>query len=234
MKSLRRSMPLVALALLAQGCAALGPSTPPTATQEAAPTSASTTGAPEATPPSGLEGSARFRIDPGSSEVRFSIDEILRGSPNTVVGVTREVSGELLADPAEPGLSSVGPISIDAGSFVTDNGFRDRAIDQFVLEARRFPSLTFVSTAVGDIPAAVAPGESLAFSLTGNLTIREITLPVTFAVSLTVESADRLVGTASATILRSDFALTIPSVPQVAEVSEEVILQFDFTAERVR
>jgi polyisoprenoid-binding protein YceI len=233
MTSLRRLTFLLAFALLAQACAAPTPSAPPATVPESPPPPSPATAAPESEPSSGPDGSASFRINPESSEVRFLIDEALRGSPNAVVGVTQEVTGELLADPAQPGLSSVGPISIAAGSFVTDNGFRDRAIDQFILEAGRFPTLTFVSTEIAGLPASAAPGETLEFTLTGNLTIRDVTLPVTFDVSLTVESVERLVGAASATIQRSDFGLTIPSVPQVAEVSEEVILQFDFVAERI-
>jgi polyisoprenoid-binding protein YceI len=238
MKPLARSALVILLAALAQACGATAPSEPPLATQApeppatAAPDAAPTSEAADPGATSGLEGAILFRIDPAASEVRFSIDEILRGSPNTVIGTTRGVSGELVADQADPALSTIGPISIDAGSFVTDNGFRDRAIDQFILQASSFPTLTFVSSAMAEIPAAVAPGESLTFSVTGDLTIREITLPVTFEVSLNVESPDRLTGTATATIRRSDFRLTIPSVPQVAEVSEEVILEFDFTAVR--
>jgi polyisoprenoid-binding protein YceI len=239
MKPLARSALVLLLAALAQACATTAASDAPLATQApepsatAAQVAAPTSEAADPAAPSGLEEASLFRIDPAASEVRFSIDEILRGSPNTVIGSTREVSGELVANQAEPALSTIGPISIDAGSFVTDNGFRDRAIDQFILQASSYPTLTFVSTAIAEIPAAVAPGESLTFSVTGDLTIREITLPVTFEVSLNVESPDRLTGTATATIQRSDFALTIPSVPQVAEVSEEVILQIDFTAVRV-
>jgi len=39
-------------------------------------------------------------------------------------------------------------------------------------------------------------------------------------------------GRATATVRRADFGLTIPSVPQVAGVSEDVLLEFDFTAVR--
>jgi hypothetical protein len=43
-------------------------------------------------------------------------------------------------------------------------------------------------------------------------------------------SASQIAGTATATVKRSDFNLTIPSVPNVANVGEEVTLQIDFVA----
>ena len=47
-----------------------------------------------------------------------------------------------------------------------------------------------------------------------------------------VVSEDRIEGSGSAVVLRSDFGLQIPSVPNVANVSDEVILEIDFVAER--
>jgi hypothetical protein len=49
---------------------------------------------------------------------------------------------------------------------------------------------------------------------------------------MATDSADLLSGTATTTINRTNYELNIPSVPQVANVSEEVALEFDFTAGR--
>ena len=122
--------------------------------------------------------------------------------------------------------------SWSAESFVTDNGFRNRAIHRFILEANNFPAITFVCTALEGLPSPASVGQTYAFRLTGDLTIRDTTRSVTFEVTLTVESADLLSGSATATIEGSEFGLSIPSVPQVAEVSTEVILEIDFTAVR--
>jgi polyisoprenoid-binding protein YceI len=76
-------------------------------------------------------------------------------------------------------------------------------------------------------------GQPFSFTITGDLTIRDITRSVTFNVTVTPESQDRLTGTASAAINRADYQLTIPSVPRVAGVSEQVTLELEFTAVRV-
>ena len=39
-------------------------------------------------------GRALYRLDPAASEARFSLNEVLRGAPTTVVGRTTAVSGE--------------------------------------------------------------------------------------------------------------------------------------------
>jgi hypothetical protein len=56
---------------------------------------------------------------------------------------------------------------------------------------------------------------------------------VTFDVSAILESDERLVGSAETTVLRSDFNLTIPDVPFVANVGEDVTLKLDFVANAV-
>ena len=225
----RRIFLLFFVVALAPACAGPGISAQSTPTPGIV-TPPAGTSAPELAPdPAGL---AAFQIDPTASEARFVIDEILNGSPNTVVGATREIQGEIRVDPEEPILSVVGPISIDAESFVTDNGFRNRAIHRFILEANNFPAITFVSTALEGLPSPASVEQTYTFRLTGDLTIRDTTRSVTFEVTLTVQSADRLSGSATATIERSEFGLSIPSVPQVAEVSNEVILELDFAAVR--
>ena len=68
------------------------------------------------------------------------------------------------------------------------------------------------------------------FNVTGDLTVRDITQEITFQVTVTPVSETRLEGVAKATVLRSDYELNIPSVPNVANVSDEVRLEIEFVA----
>ncbi len=181
-------------------------------------------------PPAG--GLRTFRIVPEGTEARFYIDEVLLGQDKTVIGVTSQVTGELAVDPADPSTASIGPIQINARDFVTDNSRRNTAIQRFVLQSARdeYQYITFEPTAIEGLPAAAAVGEPFEFSVTGNLTIRDITQPETFTVSLTPVSEEQLQGLATTTVLRSTYELTIPNVPAVANVSEEVKLELQFTA----
>jgi polyisoprenoid-binding protein YceI len=234
MSARRFLIPVLALTALVSACAGTSPESPTAAPAgQPTPTSGSSGGPAATEPVSSPDGeAATFQIDAASSEARFVIDEVLSGSPNTVTGTTQEIAGIIQVNPSEPSLSIVGPITVDAASLATDNNLRNGAIRRFILQASDFPVIAFTSTAVEGLPAPAAESETYTFSLVGNLTIRDITRPVTFEVTITVESNDRLSGSATATIQRSDFDLSIPSVPQVAEVSSDVILEIDFTAVR--
>jgi hypothetical protein len=63
---------------------------------------------------------AVFRIDQNASTARFIIDEVLRGTPTTVVGTTNQVAGEIAANLNDIDAASVGPIRINARTLTTD------------------------------------------------------------------------------------------------------------------
>ena len=54
--------------------------------------------------------------------------------------------------------------------------------------------------------------------------------PVTFEGTVTLKSDTQIDGDLKATVTRSDFGLTIPNVPSVADVTDEVKLELQFTA----
>jgi polyisoprenoid-binding protein YceI len=173
-----------------------------------------------------------FEIVPEESEVRFGLNEELRGQPTRVIGRTNQVAGQVIVDFDNPPASQVGTIRINVRTLVTDQEMRNRAIRGQILQSSRdeFEFAEFVPTAVENMPESVTIGEPFTFSLTGDLTVRDITNPVTFEVTVTPVSETELTGSAAARVMRSDYNLIIPSVPSVANVSEEVDLVIDFTA----
>ena len=171
-----------------------------------------------------------YSIVPGESAVRFELDEDLRGSRITVVGETDQVAGELAVDFANLADTQVGTIQINARTLVTDNNFRNRAIQNEILDTGANEFITFAPTAVNGLPESVAAGDTVEFTIDGDLTVAGTTNPATFTISATAVSADQITGTASAVINRNDYGLTIPSVPNVANVEEEVELYIDFIA----
>jgi polyisoprenoid-binding protein YceI len=175
-------------------------------------------------------GTTIFQIIPEESEVRFSLDEVFLGAPKKVVGVTRQFSGEITVNPQNPAASSVGIIQIEAAALATDNERRDTAVRRFILQTEEHPTITLAPSVLNGMPASVAIGDSFEFHVMGDLQIRDIVHPVTFDVTVNVLSNSELTGSASAVILRSDYELTIPNVPSVTDVSDEVELSFDFTA----
>ena len=140
------------------------------------------------------------------------------------------MAGQLSVNLADLSQTQVGIIQINARTLTTDNNFRNRAINNEILDTGVFEFITFTPTAVEGLPASATVGETINFSLVGDLTIRDITVPATFTVEATVVSETQITGTAAAVINRADFNLQIPSVPSVANVEEEVELYIDFTA----
>jgi polyisoprenoid-binding protein YceI len=180
--------------------------------------------------PSTSDGVIIFSIIQAESEVRFTLGELLSGVPTTVIGATDQVAGEIAIDPADPASATVGVILVNARTLATDNDFRNRAINNSILETGKYEFINFTPTEVINFPENPTLGEALEFQISGDLTVRDSTHPVIFDVIVTAVSETRLEGSASAMIARADYGLQIPEVPRVADVDEEVLLEIDFVA----
>jgi polyisoprenoid-binding protein YceI len=174
-----------------------------------------------------------FEIVPEESTTSFIIDEVLNGSPKTVVGTTGQVAGQIAIDLTNPANSQVGVIQVNARTLTTDNQMRNRAIMNRILFTDDYEYVTFTPTELVGLPETVAVGESFSFQMTGDLTVRDTTQQVTFDVQVTPVDEGRLEGFASTTILYADFGISIPNVPSVTGVSDQVALEIDFVAEQV-
>ncbi len=172
-----------------------------------------------------------YQISESGSEASFALNEELMGVPTVVVGVTPKVAGSITVDWGNPSNSKIGKLEIDATDFKTDNERRNGAIHRFILQTGQYPKISFEPTAIEGLPPSAKPGDKLNFKVVGNLTIRDVTKPVTFDTSVTGDEA-QLSGEAQAVVAHRDFGLTIPSVPIVANVSEAVTLTLKFVATR--
>jgi polyisoprenoid-binding protein YceI len=185
--------------------------------------------APEQRPDAAASASV-FEIEPEQSQARFVIDEVLRGSPKTVVGTTNQVAGQIVLDPTDPDSAQVGAIVINARTFATDSTQRDRAIQNQILQTEQHEYITFTPKRLVGLPDRAGIGQPLAFQMVGDLTIRGVTREATFETTVTPHSEERLEGNANTTIRYADWGISIPRVPAVAGVADEVQLQLDFVA----
>lgn len=221
--------------------ATVPPAEAPAAETPAADAPAAETPAADAAPaeqaaeaaPAASAGAITFQIVPGAAEARFLIDEVLMGQDKTVVGVTQQVSGDLTVDPANPAAAQIGEIRIDARDLTTDDNRRNNQLRRAILRSGedQYRYITFRPTSISGMPAAVAVGETFTFQVTGDLTIIATTLPVTFDMTVTPVAENALQGSGAATVRYADFGISIPSVPFVAGVQDDVRLEIDFTAE---
>jgi polyisoprenoid-binding protein YceI len=144
-----------------------------------------------------------WQIDPSHTEIEFSARHLMISN---VKGRFSSLTGSVGYDPTEPGKVELN-VEIPVATIDTRNEQRDahlRSADFF--DAENFPAMTFKGTQVeGDV--------SKEFQLTGQLTIRGTTRPVTLHV--TAEGAgddpwgnERLGFSATGKINRKDFGLT--------------------------
>jgi polyisoprenoid-binding protein YceI len=171
-----------------------------------------------------------YQIVPADSQVSFTINEVLRNSPNTVVGTTDQVAGQISFDPSQPADAQVGPIQVDARTLVTDNNFRNRTLKNQILDTNNNEYITFAPTSISGLPDQVTFGTSYNFKITGDLTIKGVTKPVSFDATVTPVDATKLQGSATTTILYKDYGISIPQIPSVASVDDSVILKISFVA----
>lgn len=203
------------------------------ATEPAATEPSPTEPSPTEPPPTATAPAGELRIysiSQTDSQVRFELDEDLAGQRLTVIGSTNQVAGEIALNLNDLSTAQVGVLQINARTLATDNDFRNRAIQNRILETDSYEFITFTPTAVNGLPANATVGQEITFSIDGDLTIRDQTYPVTFQVTATAVSDTQFSGSATTIINRTDFDLQIPSVPDVANVEEEVELYITFVA----
>jgi polyisoprenoid-binding protein YceI len=172
-----------------------------------------------------------FEIVAAESQARFLIDEVLRGAPITVVGATDQVAGQLTAIPNDLSVTRIGAIQVNVRTLATDNEFRNRAIKNQILRTNDHEFVTFKPTEVVGLPETGAVGETYTFQIVGELTVTDVTRPVTFDVVATATSDTRIEGSATTAFPYTDFELFIPDAPAVDTVDNVVRLELEFVAE---
>lgn len=116
---------------------------------------------------------SKWNVDATHSNVRFTVPHLVISE---VEGSFKKFSGEVVA--AKPDFTDAAVnFTIDVNSIDTDNEMRDNHLkaDDF-FNAEQFPAATFKSTSFKKVSGNK-------YKLTGNLTIRNVTKPVTFDVT---------------------------------------------------
>ena len=149
-----------------------------------------------------------WQLDPYHTQVEFSAKHL---GMMTVRGYFDEVSTTADIDPAHPEAASV-EATISTASIRTNNGVRDNDLrSSNFLEVEKYPVITFKSTSV----EAAGPDH---YTLTGDLTIKSTTRPVSLEVTKYGEFNDpgmmghRIAYGATTKINRKDFGVSLNMV----------------------
>ena len=148
---------------------------------------------------------------------------------NMAVGRTPQVTGEVSLDPSAPQNSTLGAFTADISQFASDSDRRDNAIRGRFLKSSRYPNVTFNATAIEGLPATYQDGQEITFKISGDLTIRDVTKPVTFDVTAML-NGNTLSGEAVTTILMSDFGFGPISIAGILNTEDEAKVTLMFVA----
>jgi polyisoprenoid-binding protein YceI len=168
-----------------------------------------------------------YTIDPAHTRLGFSARHAM---VTTVRGSFKEFTGTAHLDAANPSASSV-TLTIQAGSIDTGQADRDgHLVSADFFDVENNPTITFVSTKVDKV-------DDDTWAVTGDLTIKGTTKPVTIAFDETGSAQDPFgnvrVGFEGATsINRKDWGLTWNAALETGGVlvSEKIKLEFDVSA----
>lgn len=128
-----------------------------------------------------LSGETVYRIDPTQSQASYATDEKIAGATaDHAVGVTNGIAGDIAVNASNPSASRVGQIVINLEQLHSDNNLRDARLRAAYLSSHVYPLAIFNATAVTGLPARLADGQQYHFQISGNLTIKTTTAPVTF------------------------------------------------------
>jgi polyisoprenoid-binding protein YceI len=143
-----------------------------------------------------------WQIDPMHTQVEFSAKHF---GMMTVRGHFREVSTSGEVDPSNLGNAHI-EATINVASLTTNNPQRDNDLrSSYFLELDKYPTITFRST-------RIEPAGQDQFHMTGDLTVKGITRPVTLEVQRYGEINDERMGhrvafSAEGQINRKDFGM---------------------------
>jgi polyisoprenoid-binding protein YceI len=174
----------------------------------------------------------RFVIAPNESQVVYRVGEVFINQGNrfnVAVGTTNSVRGEIMIDRARPRNSRIGTITVDISQFRSDSGRRDNAIRDRWLESSRFPTAEFTPTSIEGLPEAYTEGRDLNLQVTGNLKVREVTRPTTFAVTLKLQGGV-MTGTGTTMIKMTDFGFDPPAIFGILRAENDAKLELRFVA----
>ncbi len=174
-------------------------------------------------------------IVPDQSEASYEVQEqfLSRDLPNQAIGNTNAVTGEFQFSLHGKPSGKVTNITVDLSKLTSDESRRDNRIRTQWLESSKFPNAVFTSTDAQGLPETYTEGQDVSFKLTGNMTIRDVTKPVTFDVTGKLVG-DTITGSATSQILMKDFGIDAPSIAGMLTVKDGVTIKLNFTAKEAK
>jgi polyisoprenoid-binding protein YceI len=175
----------------------------------------------------------RFVIGPTGNEARYRVSEVLMGAtlPNDAVGVTKSVTGTILAYPDGRIVKDSSRIVIRLDSLKSDKDRRDGFLRRRTLETEKYPTVELIPTAIRGFNGTLPASGEVKFQLLGDLVLKGVSRPTVWNVTARAEGQD-VAGTATTAFTFKDAGLDQPKVPVVLSVADTIKLEYDFRFQR--
>ena len=188
-----------------------------------------------------LSGLHTYTIVPSASNAAYLVDEEffsgalaklgIEAGLVDVIGRTQEFEGQFNINFDDlSALEGNNQFSVKLNTLTTDQSRRDNWIRNNGPQFDTYPLAEFTATGLEGPPESYIEGDEVQFKLLGDLTIREVTQPVTFDVTAKVEG-DTVTGVATADLQMTDFGIDPPSFANTLSVANEFQVRVDFTAQ---
>jgi polyisoprenoid-binding protein YceI len=203
------------------------PSVNPTATTAGvAATSTPASGSTATQSPSLPAGEILFNLVADKSSADYRVREQLArlALPSDAVGKTSQISGSVVVKPDGTIDSSLSKFTVDLSTLASDSGMRDGFVGRSILQTGQYPTAVFVPTKVTGLAWPLPQSGQLSFKVTGDLTVKDVTKPVTWDVTGSIKNGVAS-GTAATTFTFEDFNLNQPSVPVVLSIQDHITLE---------
>jgi polyisoprenoid-binding protein YceI len=175
-----------------------------------------------------------YILVPGKNEAGYTIREQLArlSFPSDAIGKTNAITGSITVKADGTIDTAASKFTVDVSTLKSDQGMRDGYVSRAILQTNQFRDVVFVPTQASGLPATLPQSGNVSFKLAGNLTIRDVTKPVTWDVTCKAQSNTGNCQ-ATTTFTFEYMGLTQPRVPVVLSVEDKITLEFDAVLERV-
>ena len=165
------------------------------------------------------------------SVARYIVGEELRrlDLPIKAIGETSEVSGHIAFEDDGSVNSGSSLLEVGLSRFRSDEDRRDQWIRSSLFNTSRFPNAELVVTGFDGLPWPLPESGEATFKLNGDLTLQEVTKPVTWDVTAQFDG-DSVTGQAKTMITFDQFEMSKPTFAFILSVDDEIFLEIDIVA----
>jgi len=172
-----------------------------------------------------------LRADLQKSELRATVAEPFAAVRSPATAAFKMKSCEIDGDPNHVAATAHVKLVIDAASYDSGSATRDRNVINSTLEAAKFKTIDFESTAFEDVQIDV-PGVSGSAIVVGNLTLHGTTKVIRVPIRVSMSSDGQFSAGGEIEFRYTDFGIKAPRLAYLVSAGDQAMVTFRIVAQR--